>query len=87
MIIKKELLKRDVAGETILIPLGKTVYDSHGLFALNELGSFLWERLPGAADEAELVKAVLEEYEVTESVARKDIAEFLDKLHKMDILE
>ena len=87
MKIKKELIKRDVAGETILVPCGKTVYDSNGLFILNPLGSFLWERLPGAADEEELVKAVLEEYEVTESVARQDIAEFLDKLYKMDILE
>lgn len=86
MIIKKELLKREIAGETILIPVGKTVYDSHGLFALNELGGFLWELLPGASDEEALVKAVLAEYEVTEDTARQDIGEFLDKLREMGIL-
>ena len=86
MIIKKELLKRDVAGETILIPLGKTVYDSHGLFALNELGSFLWDLLPTAQSEEELVSAVLAEYEADEKTVRGDIGEFLDKLREMDII-
>ena len=86
MIIKKELLKRDVAGETILIPLGKTVYDSHGLFALNELGSFLWDLLPAAQSEEELVSAVLAEYEADEKTVRGDIGEFLDKLREMDII-
>ena len=86
MNIKKDLLKRQIAGETILIPVGKTVYDSHGMFALNELGSFLWERLPDAADEEDLVEAVAEEYAVAEETARRDIAEFLNTLREMGIL-
>lgn len=86
MTIKKELLKRQIANETILVPIGKTVYDSHGLFVMNELGSFLWDLLPEAGSEEDLVRAVLAEYEVTEDVARQDISEFLDKLRKMDII-
>lgn len=86
MIIKKELIKRQIALETILVPVGKSVYDSHGLFALNELGSFLWDLLPEAEDTEALVAAVLAEYDVAEDEARRDIGEFLDKLKKMDIL-
>ena len=86
MIIKKELLKRRIAGETVLVPIGKTVYDSHGLFALNELGDFLWDLLPAAQGEDDLVKAVLQEYEVDEAEARCDIAEFLEKLKKLNII-
>lgn len=86
MIIKKELLKRDIAGETILVPVGKSVYDSNGLFALNSLGSYLWELIPNAENEESLVKAVLAEYEVSEDIVRHDIAEFLEKLRKMEIL-
>ena len=86
MIIKKELLKREIAGETILVPLGKSVYDSHGLFALNELGSFLWDLLPQAENEDALVASVLEEYDVDEATARQDIGEFLDKLRAMQII-
>ncbi len=86
MKIKKELVKREVAGETILVPIGRTVYDSNGLFILNELGGFLWDRLAEAESEAELIQAVLEAYEVTEDVAARDISRFLDKLREMDIL-
>lgn len=86
MKIKKELVKRDIAGDTILVPVGKTVYDSNGLFILNELGAFLWDRLEKAEDEEELLTAVLNEYEVTEETARKDLRAFLDKLRGMGIL-
>ena len=86
MKIKKELVKRDIAGDTILVPVGKTVYDSNGLFILNELGAFLWDRLEKAEDEEELLHAVLNEYEVTEETARKDLRAFLDKLRDMGIL-
>ena len=86
MKIKKELIKREIAGDTILVPVGKTVYESNGLFILNELGGFLWDLLPEAENEAALVAAVLREYEVDEATARQDIAEFLEKLRQMNIL-
>ena len=86
MKIKKELVKRDIAGDTVLVPIGKTVYDSNGLYVLNEMGAFLWEHLETAASEEELLSAILEEYEIAEEVARQDLREFLDKLRGMGIL-
>lgn len=86
MKIKKELVKRDVAGDIILVPVGKTVYDSNGLFVLNELGEFLWDRLEAADSEEALLGAVLEEYEVTEEIAREDIRRFLNRLRELGIL-
>lgn len=86
MIIKKELIKREIAGDTILVPVGKTVFDSNGLFVMNELGAFIWDILPQVDSEEEICKAVLEEYEVSPEEAAKDIAEFLDKLRQLDII-
>lgn len=86
MKIKKELMKREIAGETFLVPLGKTVYQNNGLFVLTEVGAFLWDRLDQAQSEEELVTAVLEEYDIDETTARTDIREFLDKLKAMDII-
>ena len=80
MQIKKELIKRQIAGDTILVPVGKTVYDSNGLFVLNELGDFIWDLLPEASDEKDILEAVLKEYDVSAEEALKDIAEFLDRL-------
>ena len=86
MIVKKELIRREIAGDVILVPVGGTVLENNGLFALNELGAILWDRIPAAADEDAQVAAVLAEYEVDEATARADTAEFLHKLREMEIL-
>jgi len=86
MEIKKELIKREIAGDTILVPVGKTVYDSNGLFALNELGAFIWDRLAEANSKEDLLNAVLAEYEVTPEEAAADIDAFLAKLNTLGII-
>lgn len=86
MKLKKELIKREIAGETILVPVGKTVYDSNGLFVLNELGNFIWELLPNVQTEEEICKAILAEYEVSMEEAAADVAEFLSKLREMEMI-
>ena len=86
MIIKKELIKREIAGDTILVPVGKTVYDSNGLFVLNDVGTFLWDMLPEAEGLDDLTEAVLREYEVGADEARRDIEAFLNKLQQMAII-
>jgi hypothetical protein len=86
MKILKELLKREVGGEAFLVPLGKTVYDSNGLFALTEVGSFIWDLLPEAETEEEILVKILAEYEVDEATARTDLTEFLNKLQSMNII-
>ena len=86
MIIKKDFIKRDVAGDIVLVPVGKTVLDANGLFVMNELGAFIWDLLPEAQTEADICKAILAAYEVSPEEAAKDVAEFLNTLRKMEIL-
>lgn len=86
MQIKKELLKREIAGDSFLIPAGKSVYGSNGMFILTELGAFIWDLLPSAEGPEDILRAVLAEYEVDEATARADITAFLDKLTQMEIL-
>ena len=86
MKIKKELIKRQIAGDTILVPVGKTVYDSNGLFVLNELAAFIWNLLPQAKNEADIVSAVLDEYKIDELTAKNDVAEFLGKLKEAELI-
>ena len=86
MQLKKELIKRTISGDTVLVPIGSAVYDANGLFVLNELGGFLWDLLPQAENLRQLVDAVLAEYEVDEATARQDISAFLEDLEKLGIL-
>lgn len=86
MKLKKELLKREIGGESFLVPLGKTVYEANGLFVLTELGAFIWDLLPQAESEEAILQAILAEYEVDEATARADLTQYLDKLRSMGIL-
>lgn len=86
MKLKKELLKREIGGESLLIPVGKTVYDANGLFLLTEVGAFIWDILPEVESEEEILNRVLAEYEIDEDTAKADIRSFLEKLRDMHIL-
>jgi hypothetical protein len=87
MKLNKRLLKRQIAGDAFLVPLGKEVYESNGLFFLSEVGEFIWDRLEAAEGPEDIAKAILEEYDVEESVARQDVEDFLAKLRALDIID
>ena len=87
MNIKKRLLKRQIAGDAFLVPVGKEIYDSNGLFFLTEVGEFIWDRLAEADGAEDILRAILEEYDVEESVARQDVEAFFDKLRALDIID
>lgn len=86
MRVSKEFVLREIAGEFIIIPTGKTVLEFNGLITVNEVGLFLWKLLQEETEFEGLVQAVLEEYEVEEGVARMDIQEFIDRLAESKIL-
>ena len=87
MEIKTQLIKREIAGDTILVPVGKTVVDTNGLFVLNEVAAFIWDMLPEVSDEAQIVERILDEYEVSREEAAADTAQFMGKLREMGIVE
>lgn len=87
MNIKRKLLKRQIAGDAFLVPIGKEIYDANGLFFLTEVGEFIWDRLADATGTEDILKAILEEYDVEESVARQDVEAFFEKLRALDIID
>lgn len=86
MEIKMELAKREIGGESFLVPLGKSVYDHNGIFVLTELGAFIWDLLPEAENTEDIIEKVLEEYEVDRETAAKDIDIFLEKLKSFGVI-
>lgn len=86
MQIKKEFVLREIAGDYIIIPTGATVLEFNGLITVNEVGVTLWKMLQEEVTMEQLVKSVLDEYDVEEAVAREDIQEFLNKLVEGGIL-
>ena len=85
MKLKDGFILRTVAGETVVLPTaGVTNFDM--MITLNDTGKFLWERLAVGAEEAELVSALLAEYDVTEELATHSVAAFVARLKELDFL-
>lgn len=86
MKIRKQLVKRTIAGDVILVPVGDASLELKGLLTLNETGERMWDLLPQCDTEEALVRQMLEEYEVDEATLRADVGEFLDRLRQLEIL-
>ena len=86
MKIKKNVIMRTVAGEHMLVPVGDTVFQYNGIFMLTDSGKLLWDKIRDGAESEGLVKALIEEYEIDEATASKDVADFLEKLQSYEII-
>lgn len=86
MKLKHEFVVREIAGETLLVPVGTATLSLNGMLVLNECGKYLWDRIPDAGSEEDLINALLAEYEVNRQTAAQDVAEFLESLRKLGIL-
>ena len=87
MKLDKEFVLREIAGDYIIIPTGKTVLEFNGLITVNEVGVFIWNMLKDEVTMDDIVAKIVEEYEVEDAVARADAQEFIDKLVEGGILE
>lgn len=87
MKIKDGFILREVAGSCVVIGIGGDSVDFDGMINVNDTGAFLWKKLTEGSDEASLVRAMLDEYDVDEETAKKDIAEFVELLRSEKLIE
>ena len=87
MKIKEGFLLREIAGGTVVVPVGKTSVDFNGMITLNDTGAFLWKQLENDISEEELLQRLLAEYNVTEDLAKKDINAFIAKLKDAGLID
>lgn len=78
---------REVAGSYAVVPVGNASVNFKGLISLNETGAFLWRHLAKGIEKEDLVKEMLQEYDVSEDVAKNHIDAFIKKLDESGFLE
>ena len=86
MKLKLQLVKRDIAGDIILVPVGAATSSIQGLITINETGAAIWDALPEAENEEAIVDKLYEQFDAERDELRKDVDEFLDKLREMNII-
>lgn len=83
----KEYMLREIAGETVLVPMGSASQKLNGMIRLTESAAFIWKQVDTAADLEEIITRVQDEYEVDEDTARCDIYGFLRELYVRGIVQ
>jgi hypothetical protein len=87
MNIKKGFILRDMGEFSVVVASGEILKEYNCMITLNQSGKMLWKLLEIGASKQELLKAMLDEYEVDESTAKEHIDGFLNKLEEAKILE
>ena len=67
-------------GLVILAPNGNLTH------SLEDLGAFIWQQIDGRKPLAEILAAILENFEVTEEVARRDLLQFTEQLLEAELV-
>ncbi len=82
MKIKDGFMLRKVAENYVVVPVGKEALDFNGMVTMNETGAFLWKQMEEDRTKEELLKALMEEYEVTEERASAGVEKFLELIEE-----
>lgn len=82
MKLKDDLILREVAGQYVIVPVGKRVQEVTSLVYISKSAAYLWDYMKDHEFTVDdLVQKILEHYVgVTEEVARKDIEGYIKLL-------
>ena len=84
---KPGFVLRNVVDEYILMPTGENISKFNGTVLLNSVSAFVWEKMQNPISKDELLKAVLDEFEVEKAVASTDLDALLETLKGYDVIE
>lgn len=86
---KKGFRLRDICGEHIVVAEGIDNIDFSKIISMNESSAYLWEKVQGEKvfTEDELVKMLLEEYDVDEATAKEDVKKLIEQWTEAQIIE
>lgn len=87
MKLKGTFTIREVAGEILAIPVGRTALELNGMIILNPVSQVIWKQLEMGTSLQALVGAVTDLFQVDPQEAEADIVEFLAELRKQDLLD
>ena len=89
MKIKNGFVLRQVCGENVIVGEGLEAINFGKLLSLNETAAWLWQQAAEMGDFTidSLVAKLLEEYDVTEDVARNDVSNIVNEWVKVAVVE
>jgi len=87
LVRSESVVARVVAGETLIVPVRAKVGDLASIYSFNGTGTLIWKLLTSPRSVAELTAAVAQEYEVDPAQAENDVANFVNEMKAVCLVE
>jgi hypothetical protein len=83
----ESVVARVVAGETLIVPVRAKVGDLASIYSFNGTGTLIWRLLESPRTVSELTTAVVDEYEVDQATAMRDVTDFVREMKSVGLVE
>jgi len=81
------IVSREIAGETIVVPICRGVGDLDSVYTFNSVGTYLWRLLAEGRTESELAGSVAGHFAVSQEQALADVQGFLADLREVGLVK
>jgi hypothetical protein len=76
----RSFVTRQIAGETLIMPVAGRVAELESIYVLNEVGARIWQLVGTPTTAERIAEIVAREFDVSAERAAGDVAEFLGAL-------
>ena len=87
MKIKGTFVIRDIAGDTVIVPVGESALSFNGMITATKSGAVLWEALETGCSRETLIQALLDRFDVDYETAAADTDKFIEDLASLGLIE
>jgi hypothetical protein len=84
---RRSFVTREIAGETLIVPVTGHAMDLESIYVLNPVGSRIWELLRSPTSADRIAGIVASEFAVSPEHAAGDVAEFLESLNTRGLIQ
>jgi len=83
---KGDCVSREIAGETLIVPIRNLGADVNAIYTMNELGTMIWSLVDGQTNVEQIVEAICTTYDVAPEKASEDAVAFLYSLEEAGLI-
>ncbi|MBQ2472190.1 MAG: PqqD family protein [Acholeplasmatales bacterium] len=87
MLLKNTFIFKEIGEEGMLIPIVGGNVNASKIFNLNETGTYIIKKLMDDVEIEDIIKAMLDEYQVDRKTLEEDLNEFIKELKKRGFYE
>mgnify|MGYP002674544147 FL=1 len=84
MKLSNKFVLREIAGDSILIPIGQT--DVQGMLLLNPVSMLIYQGLQNGNEPEEILQQIITEYDVEKTQAQDNLKETLAQMQELGII-